>query len=48
MYKYSSTLRSLTAGRGAHKRKFAYYEEVPKEIENKIVEEYKKARAEGA
>lgn len=48
LYKYSSTLRSLTAGRGAHKRKFAYYEEVPKEIENKIVEEYKKARAEGA
>jgi elongation factor G len=47
LYKYSSQLRSLTQGRGAHKRKFAYYEEVPKEIEQKITEEYKKSREEG-
>jgi elongation factor G len=46
LYKYSSTLRSLTQGRGAHKRKFAYYEEVPKEIELKIIDEYKKSREE--
>ena len=47
LYKYSSNLRSLTSGRGVHKRKFAYYEEVPKDVENKIVEEYKKSREEG-
>ena len=47
LYKYSSQLRSLTQGRGAHKRKFAYYEEVPKEVEQKITEEYKKSREEG-
>lgn len=46
LYKYSSHLRSLTQGRGAHKRKFDHYEEVPKEIETKIVEEYKKSREE--
>jgi elongation factor G len=47
LYKYSSHLRSLTSGRGAHTIKFAYYEEVPKEVEAKIVEEYKKQKEEG-
>ncbi len=47
LYKYSSHLRSLTSGRGTHNRKFAYYEEVPKEIETKIIEQYKKSREEG-
>jgi elongation factor G len=46
LYKYSSTLRSLTAGRGAYTRKFSHYEDVPKEVEAKIVEEYKKSREE--
>lgn len=46
LYKYSSTLRSLTQGRGGYKMKFSTYEEVPKEVENKIVEEYKKSREE--
>lgn len=46
LYKYSSTLRSLTSGRGTHKRKFSYYEEVPKEIETKIIEESKKEKVE--
>ncbi len=47
LYKYSSHLRSLTQGRGNHKRNFAYYEEVPKEVEQKIVDEYNKLREEG-
>lgn len=47
LYKYSSTLRSLTQGRGTHSRKFSHYEEVPKEVENHIVAEYQKSRAEG-
>jgi elongation factor G len=44
LYKYSSHLRSLTQGRGSHKRKFSYYEEVPKEVEQKIIDEYNKSR----
>jgi len=39
LYKYSTTLRSLTQGRGVHRRKFSHYEEVPKEIADKIVAE---------
>jgi elongation factor G len=46
LYKYSSHLRSLTQGRGAHTRKFDHYEEMPKEIEHKVIEEYKKSREE--
>ena len=46
LYKYSSQLRSLTQGRGVHKRKFAYYEEVPKEVEQKVIDEYNKSREE--
>ena len=46
LYKYSSQLRSLTQGRGVHKRKFSHYEDVPKEIEQKVIEEYKKSREE--
>ena len=47
LYKYSSHLRSLTQGRGVHKRRFDHYEEVPKEVEHKVIEEYKKSREEG-
>lgn len=47
LHKYSSTLRSLTQGRGTHTRKFAFYEEVPKEVEQKIIDEYNKSREEG-
>ena len=47
LYKYSSQLRSLTSGRGVHTRKFAYYEEMPKEVEQKIIDEYNKSREEG-
>jgi len=47
LYKYSSNLRSLTSGRGSHKRGFSHYEEVPKEVEQKVIEEYNKSREEG-
>ena len=46
LYRYSSQLRSLTQGRGVHKRKFSYYEEVPKEVEQKVIDEYNKSREE--
>lgn len=37
LHRYSTTLRSLSQGRGLHRRKFSHYEEVPKEIADKIV-----------
>jgi elongation factor G len=47
LYRYSSTLRSLTGGRGVHVEDFSHYEEMPRDAEGKMVEEYKKHRAEG-
>jgi elongation factor G len=39
LYRYSTTLRSITQGRGDHSRQFYGYEEVPSHIASKIVEE---------
>jgi elongation factor G len=47
LYRYSSTLRSLTGGRGVHTEDFSHYEEMPRDAESKMVEEYKKHRADG-
>jgi elongation factor G len=44
LYKYSTTLRSLTQGRGMHTRRFASYEEVPASETPKVVESAKKER----
>jgi len=46
LYKYSTQLRSLTQGRGMHTRLFSHYEEVPKDLESKIIEEFNKAKEE--
>jgi elongation factor G len=45
--KYSSTLRSLTGGRGLHRQSFSHYEEVPGDIQAKLVATYEEKRAEG-
>ena len=42
LYNYSSTLRSITKGKGTYTRKFSHYDEVPAEIAKKIIEEAKK------
>jgi len=44
LYRYSSTLRSLTGGRGVHTEEFSHYEECPRDVEQRIVEEAKKHR----
>ncbi|MFB0508922.1 MAG: elongation factor G, partial [bacterium] len=44
MYKYSTTLRSMTQGRGYFSMKFSHYEEVPREIAAKIIEEAKREK----
>lgn len=38
LYRYSTKIRSMTAGRGIHEQDFSHYEETPKEIAQKIVE----------
>ncbi len=43
LYKYSSQLRALTAGRGRHTERFDHYEELPHELEAKVSAKYKKA-----
>ena len=48
LYRYSSTLRSLTGGRGVHSESFSHYEEMPREAEHKVIEESKKAKQQPA
>src|SRR6266508_26730 len=45
LYRYASVLRSLTGGRGVHSEQFSRYEEMPREIEQRVIDEAKKARA---
>ncbi len=44
LYKYSTSLRSLTQGRGIHSREFSRYEEIPKDIAEKIIKEAQAAK----
>ncbi|HEY6865780.1 MAG TPA: elongation factor G, partial [Candidatus Eisenbacteria bacterium] len=37
LYKYATHLRSLTQGRGMHAQKFSRYEEVPRELAEKVI-----------
>lgn len=42
MYKYSSTLRSITSGRGTYSMNFSHYETVPAHLAEAIIAESKK------
>ncbi|HEX6940793.1 MAG TPA: elongation factor G [Longimicrobiales bacterium] len=46
LYKYATSLRSLTHGRAAHTRKFHGYEEVPAHVAQKVIEAAKAEREE--
>ncbi|MBI1806477.1 MAG: elongation factor G [Ignavibacteria bacterium] len=46
LFRYSTNLRSMTQGRGIHKQKFDHYEEMPREIADKIVIEHTKQKVE--
>ncbi len=46
LYHYSTVLRSLTGGRAMHTEEFDHYEEMPKELEQKIIAEGKKPKEE--
>ena len=41
--RYSTSLRSITQGRGNYSGKFAEYAPVPSDIQKRLAEEYKKA-----
>jgi len=41
LYTYSTGLRSLTHGRATHTRNFSHYEEVPREVADAIIADYK-------
>jgi elongation factor G len=44
LHKYSTQLRSLTSGRGMFSMAFSHYEEVPKDVEAKIIDAYQKSK----
>lgn len=44
LYRYSSQLRSLTGGRGLHSEEFSHYAEMPRELEQRMLEEAKGKR----
>jgi elongation factor G len=46
MLTYGSTLRSITQGRGSFHMESSHYEEVPRNLQEKIINEHKKAQAE--
>jgi elongation factor G len=41
LHKYATTLRSITQGHGTYARSFSHYEPLPKDLENKVVDEAK-------
>ncbi len=47
LHKYSSTLRSISGGRGNHKQSFSHYEETPGDIQAKLMAAYEERRAKG-
>jgi elongation factor G len=47
LYHYSSQLRSLTAGRGVHAESFSHYEEMPRELEQRVIAESAHRRSNG-
>jgi len=45
LYHYGTTLRSLTGGRGIHTEEFGHYEEMPRDLEQKVIAEGKSRKA---
>jgi elongation factor G len=47
MYRYSTSLRSITQGRGLHRSTFDHYEAMPRHVQDAVVAEHVAAMAEG-
>jgi elongation factor G len=41
LYKYATHLRSLTQGRAMHRTKFSHYEEIPRELADRVIAQAK-------
>ena len=41
LYGYATTLRSITGGRGWHQETFNHYEEMPRDLEKKVIDDSK-------
>ena len=37
LYRYSTTLRSITGGRGIHSEEFSHYEELQRDLVQKVI-----------
>ena len=48
MHAYATDLRSLTGGRGQHTEKFSHYEDMPKDVEKKVIADAKSSENGGA
>ncbi len=48
LYKYATHLRSITQGRGAHGARLSHYEEVPRELADKVISTAKAEKEAGA
>lgn len=46
LYQYTSSLRSLTQARGNFSQTFSHYEKVPRDIQQKVAEENRRAAQE--
>jgi len=46
MFTYSRELRSMTGGRGNYEMKFDHYEQVPREIQQQLIEAYERSKTE--
>jgi elongation factor G len=44
MYRYATTLRTMTQGKGWFEQEFSHYEVVPREVQQKIVEKYEASK----
>jgi elongation factor G len=48
LYKYATHLRALTQGRGMHSARFSHYEEVPRELADKVIASARAEKEAGA
>jgi elongation factor G len=48
LHKYSTILRSMTQGRGIYRTKFSHYDELPRELADKVIAAAEKAKEEAA
>ena len=46
LYRYGTAIRSMTQGKGLYRQKLSHYEPIPKELQEKVVEESKKRKEE--